>query len=511
MTPNFQSKVKTAAEILDIIGKRPRKKSVIMCHGMFDIVHPGHLRHLTYAKEKADILVASITADEFVSKGPYRPYVPQELRASNLAALEMVDYVLIDSNSTPIQNILFLQPDYFAKGYEYRAEGFPPKTREEIAALESYGGEMVFTPGDIVYSSSALIEMHAPKLSTEKLLAVMESEGIGFDDLRRTLGKLSHLKVQVVGDTIVDGYSYCSLLGSAPKSPTFSVRLDRTERFAGGAAVVAKHLKSGGAQVSFATILGEDPHKEFIVNEMRQAAIEFMPFVEKTRPTTYKERFIADGYKMLQVDRVDNRTISDKGLHHLCDVLHAQQPDVVIFSDFRHGIFNRNTIGRLKAEIPPNVLKVADSQVSNRWGNILDFADFDLLTPNEREARFALGDQDSVVRPLALELFRRARCRNLILKLGERGSITYRSPGVQPREFFALDSFAENLVDPIGAGDALLAYASLALAHSGNIVIASILGSVAAAVACERQGNVPVSLAEAEEKIQALEKMAHFA
>jgi sugar/nucleoside kinase (ribokinase family) len=182
----------------------------------------------------------------------------------------------------------------------------------------------------------------------------------------------------------------------------------------------------------------------------------------------------------------------------------------VVFSDFRHGIFNRQTIGSLKEAIPPGALKVADSQVSNRWGNILEFTDFDLLTPNEREARFALGDQDSVVRPLASELFRQARCRYLILKLGERGLIGYRSPGPMPREFFTIESFVDRLVDPIGAGDALLAYASLALVATDHIVMASVLGSLGAAIACELQGNSPVSPSKVSDKIDALEQRVRY-
>jgi sugar/nucleoside kinase (ribokinase family) len=213
---------------------------------------------------------------------------------------------------------------------------------------------------------------------------------------------------------------------------------------------------------------------------------------------------------MLQVDRVDNRTVSDRALRALGESLGASAPDVVIFSDFRHGIFNRKNIRLLRERIPDGALKIADSQVSNRWGNILEFTDFDLVTPNEREARFALGDQDSVVRPLALQLFRLARCKHLILKLGERGILGYRTPGHMPREFFTVDSVVDTLVDPVGAGDALLAYASLGLARTGDIVIASILGSVAAAIACEYQGNRPVAPAEVDEKITRLEKRAHF-
>ena len=181
-----------------------------------------------------------------------------------------------------------------------------------------------------------------------------------------------------------------------------------------------------------------------------------------------------------------------------------------MFSDFRHGIFNPATISQLSAAVPDKAFKVGDSQVASRWGNILDFNGFDLITPNEREARFALGDQDSVIRPLALELYKRAKCRTLILKLGERGILTYRAPNPDVRSFFTVDSFTEKVVDPIGAGDALLAYATLALVATGSQVIASILGSIAAAIACEHEGNQPVSPAEVLDKLDVLEKQLDY-
>src|SRR5512145_1673207 len=140
-----------------------------MCHGTFDVVHPGHIRHLLYAKTKAPILVASLTADEHITKANLRPYVPEDLRAINLAALEMVDYVVIDRDPTPLRNLATIQPDYFAKGYEYTSGAINPKTAEEVKVLESYGGEAIFTPGDIVYSSSALIDLEPPKIATERL------------------------------------------------------------------------------------------------------------------------------------------------------------------------------------------------------------------------------------------------------------------------------------------------------------------------------------------------------
>lgn len=507
---DYRRKIKTREELKAIIGPRPRQKKVIMCHGTFDLVHPGHIRHLMYAKSKADILVASLTCDAHISKAEYRPFVPQELRAMNLAALEIVDYVIIDLNPTPLENLAYLQPDYFAKGYEYSKEGIHPRTREEMRVIESYGGEIIFTPGDVVYSSSYIIEHAPPNLATDKLHSLMEGEGIKFEDLQDVLPRFKGLRVHVVGDTIVDSYTYCTLIGGVTKTPTFSLKFDRQVDFVGGAGIVAKHLRKAGAEVKFTTVLGDDAWKDFVRKDLADSGVECNAIIDPTRPTTQKNLFLAGGYRMLKVDKLDNRPISDRILNHFKEAIAAEKCDAVVFSDFRHGIFNARTIPELTASIPQGPLRVADSQVASRWGNILDFQGFDLITPNEREARFALGDQDSVIRPLALELYKRANCKWLILKLGERGIITYRAPSPEVRSFFTLDSFVSNLVDAVGAGDALLAYAVLGLAATKSEVVASILGSMAAAVACERDGNVPVKPEEVLNKLNSVKKLTHY-
>jgi len=509
---DYRRKIKTCEELREILGARPRKKKVIMCHGTFDIVHPGHVRHLMYCREKADVLVASLTSDIHINKGALRPFVPEALRAMNLAALEIVDYVIIDHNATPLENLKFIQPDYLAKGYDYISGGeVHPKTKQEIEVLDSYGGEIIFTPGDVVYSSSAMIELAPPKISPDKVLTLMNSENVTFDDLRETLGKFQGVSAHILGDTIVDSYSYCTMIGSGTKTPTFSVKYENQRDYSGGAAVVAKHLRKAGASVKFTTVLGDDALKDYVLKDLEEAGIECDAIIDRTRPTTQKNAFIAGGYRLLKVDKLDNRPISEKILNRITKTLLETKTDAVVFSDFRHGIFSRHTIPLLINAIPPSAFKVADSQVASRWGNILDFQGFDLITPNEREARFALGDQDSVIRPLALELYQKAHCKYMILKCGERGIISYRRGDAQdPRAFFTVDSFVENVVDAVGAGDALLAYSTLAFVATKSEVIASILGSMAAAIACEHDGNNPVSPEEVINMINVTEKRALY-
>lgn len=511
LSGEYRRKIKTVEELCRIIGPRPRRRTVVMCHGVFDLVHPGHLRHLLYAKSKADILVASITADAHIAKASHRPFVPHDLRALNLAALEMVDYVVIDEHAVPLDNLGRIQPDFYAKGYEYVAGGLHHKTQQELEVIQAYGGEILFTPGDIIYSSSAIIESGPPNIAVEKLLTLMEAEGITFSRLRQSLDRFAGVEVHVVGDTIVDSLTHTTMVGGMTKTPTPSVRFDRRADYIGGAAIVAAHLSAAGAKVTLSTVLGDDALKEFVLEELGRAGVECKAIVDRTRPTTHKNAFVCGDYRLLKVDTVDNRSISDPVAEKVAAQIAFTPAQAVVFSDFRHGIFNRRTTPDLVAAIPSGAFRVADSQVASRWGNILEFKGFDLITPNEREARFALADQDTGIRPLAAQLHGEAQCKILILKLGDRGILTCRSSDyVDFRSFFVIDSYAEKVADAVGAGDALLAYATLSMVTDGSDAVASILGSFAAALECEVEGNLPIGPADVLRKIAAVEGRARF-
>ena len=509
----YKSKIKTIGELQDTLGSFPRSLKVIMCHGTFDVVHPGHLRHLMYAKSQGEVLVVSVTCDAHIKKADFRPFVPEDLRAINLAAFEMVDFVLIDTNETPLENISRLKPDIFAKGYEYNADGLSPKTDEEKEVLDSYGGTILFTPGDIVYSSSNLIETSRPNISDDKLLALMSAEGLVFDDLHQTLRKLGGVRVHVVGDTIIDSYTDTTMIGGQTKTPTLSVRFEGKRQYVGGAGIVAKHMKAAGADVTFSTVLGDDELSDFVRQDMLGAGVKLKDVTDLTKPTTEKNAIVCNNYRLLKVDTLDNKPIAEEVVSEICSSIKETNADCVVFSDFRHGIFNARTIGQLVESIPQSSYRVADSQVASRWGNILDFQSFDLITPNEREARFSLGDQDSVIRPLALRLLQKSKCKNLILKLGEKGIMAYRRTAGEQGElqsFFVLDTFATNVVDAVGSGDALLAYASLSDYVTKDTVIAAILGAVAAGCECECDGNQPVRVDEMHAMLKTIEQRIKY-
>ena len=423
----------------------------------------------------------------------------------------MVDYVVIDRNDKPLENIETIQPDYFAKGFEYNTAGLSPKTAEEAKIVEAYGGEIIFTPGDIVYSSSALINLAPPTVKLETLQILMERNDLSFDHLREVLDQMTGKRVHVVGDTIIDSYTHCAMVGGQTKTPTMSVLYEKRSDYVGGAGVVAKHLVAAGAKVTISTVLGNDALRDFALNDLTQAGIDVRAVADPSRPTINKNAIVVGGYRLLKVDTLDNRSISDVILASIVQAVRSTPVDAVVYSDFRHGMFNRRTIPELIKAIPDHVFRVADSQVASRWGNITDFKNFDLITPNEREARFALADQDSGIRPLASGLYDAAQCKLLILKLGERGVLACRNSDHESLEsFFVIDSFVDNLVDAVGAGDALLAYATLAMLVAKNDAIATILGAFAAACECEHDGNIPISTENVRAKIASVERQMNF-
>lgn len=503
LVDRYRDKIKTAEQLAEIFGKPPRRQKVIMCHGVFDVVHPGHIRHLLYAKSKAPILVASLTSDVHIKKGIYRPHVPQELRAVNLAAYEFVDYVVIDNFDTPINNLRIIQPDIFAKGYEYSSnvnEG--SKTSEEVEVVGSYGGEVIFTPGDIVFSSSALINAAPPQIRVEKLMSLLSRFHISFEDLEQTLNNLNGKSVHVVGDLIIDTYTECSMIGGQTKTPTMSVKYQSTRNIVGGAGIVAEHLRAAGANVKLTSVVGDDDLGKLTHKRMLDLGIQPNLIVDKNRPTVNKNAIVVGDYRLLKIDTVDNQSISDEILEKITGEISESYFDAIIFSDFRHGIFNKRTIPSLIKAIPAGIFRVADSQVASRWGNILEFNDFDLITPNEREARFALADQDSGIRPLASQLFDACAANLLILKLGDKGILTCLNNNHESLDsFFVMDSFVDHLIDPVGAGDALLAYSTLSMLTTRNPVISSIIGNLAAACECECDGNQPISPDAIKKKI----------
>ena len=436
-----------------------------MCHGVFDLVHPGHIRHLLYAKEKADILVASLTADAHITKAQYRPFVPQELRALNLAALEMVDYVIIDPNPTPLDNIARIQPDFFAKGYEYADGGINPKTQQEIEVLQAYGGEILFTPGDIVYSSSHLIETEPPEHRAREAAAADGGRGPRLRSLATDHGELRgqagargrrHHRRQPHLHDHDRRHDQDADPERALRQPHGLYRRRRRS----SPSICAPPAPRSRSRPCWATMT----LKDFVLEGLADSGVKCLPDHRQDAPDDPQERLssaatTACSRSTRSTTAASPTSRSSNSRRQIEQV----QTEAVVFSDFRHGIFNRRTIPMLTEAIPDRRLpgrRQSGRQPLGQYPRIQG------LRPDHAErARGPLRARRPGHRRAAAcrEAARRGRVQDGHSQA--RRPWRARPAAAERRTIRAPSSWStasrEHVVDAVGAGDALLAYATL--------------------------------------------------
>src|SRR4051812_26210059 len=194
-------------------------RKIAHCHGVFDLFHVGHLRHLKSAREFGDVLVVSITGDKFVNKGPDRPAFASELRAELLAGLELVDYVTVVEEPSAEPAIRAARPHFFIKGGEYHdpKQDITGKIVTERQLVESFGGELVFT-NDITFSSSNLLNKFFAFHDEAARDYLAKLRRTDFEaEFKRLLDRIEKMRFVVIGETIIDRYVYVDAMGKAAK------------------------------------------------------------------------------------------------------------------------------------------------------------------------------------------------------------------------------------------------------------------------------------------------------
>jgi rfaE bifunctional protein kinase chain/domain/rfaE bifunctional protein nucleotidyltransferase chain/domain len=498
------SKIVNKAELL----RRTRAakavgKTVVHCHGCFDMVHPGHVRYLEFAARQGDLLVVSLTGDSQIVKGDQRPYIPEELRAENLAALAAVSLVTINRHPTACELLSEMRPDIYVKGREYEHNSDPGFAAErDIVA--GYGGRVLFSSGDVVFSSSRLIETMEQDLTleNERLTLFNRRHAIDRANIDRLLGAFSDLNVLVIGDLVLDRYVLCDATDLASEAPMMSLTQQEERVYVGGAGIVAQHVAGLGAKVYLLSAIANDETSQQTERTLARAGVR--PFLIQCRSEMpQKTRYLVDTSKLLRVDRGESHPLDSVAGQQAADWVASQSVpfDAVIFCDLGYGVITRGLLDRLY-ELWRHPQPILAASVAGPRANLLQFSRIDLLCPTERQLRSSLHDFGRGLASVAWDAMDRTQARHMLVTLGKKGLVTFdrqsqddRSPEWRGRlrsEY--LPALARHTIDPLGCGDALLTAATLAMATGGSLMQAAYVGSAAAAVAIERLGNVPIDL-----------------
>jgi rfaE bifunctional protein kinase chain/domain/rfaE bifunctional protein nucleotidyltransferase chain/domain len=505
MSTKLKSKIVELDELLSSVrAGRAAGKRIVQCHGCFDIVHPGHIRYLEFARQQGDILVVSLTGDTNISKGDQRPYIPQELRAENLAALIFVDFVYIDPHPTAAHILSQVRPDVYVKGREYE-HSTDPDFLAERNVVEGYGGRIIFSSGEIVFSSTDLIGRmpSVDKAQSHRLRLIAQRYDITAASLEQLLDRFHDLHVLVVGDVVIDRYVFCDALGIASESPMMTL-VQREERsYVGGAAIVARHVAALGAHAFLLSAGAGDARSEKLAEVLSDEGVS-AHLIDARPSIVEKTRFLAEETKLFKVDCGQRRPLDSVAERQAAMLLEQQSKvaDAVIFCDFGYGMITGSLLTRVLPTLRHNV-RTLTADVSGASGNLLNFRNVDLLCPTERELRTMLNDYHSGLSTVAWQLLDRTQARHLFVTLEKRGMVVFdrRSQKRGSPEWSGrlqsehVPSFADRAVDRLGCGDALLAGATLSLAAGSAPMQAAYIGNAAAAVELSVLGNQPVDAA----------------
>jgi rfaE bifunctional protein kinase chain/domain len=470
----------------------------VFVSGHFNVLHPGHLRLLRFAKEYGNRLVVAVESDRLAGSAAH---VPEQLRLEGIQSNSWVDEAFIVDE--PVAAVIArLRPDFVVKGKEHESLFNP-----ESEALAQYGGKLLFSSGETVFSSLDLIRKEFREFDSRSISMPQDylaRHGIELKRLASLVQQFAKLRVCVVGDLIVDEYITCQPLGMSQEDPTIVVMPIDSTRFIGGAGIVAAHAAGLGAAVRFISVTGADAARDFAVQGLAEAGVQSHLVFDDSRPTTLKQRYRSKGKSLLRVSHLHQGAIS---VAHQVQILSEIEQaldkiDLLVFSDFNYGCLPQPLVEKIiESAKSHGVLLAADSQSSSQVGDISRFKGMDLLTPTEREARISTRNHEDGLVVLAESLRHQSSAQNILLKLGEEGLLIHAGNGHtigQANDWLTDRVSALNTApkDVAGAGDSLLITSALTLAGGGNIWEAACLGSLAAAVQVGRVGNTPIQTSE---------------
>lgn len=484
--PSARDKIVSLDRMAEIVRTdREAGETVVLCHGVFDLMHMGHVRHLEAARREGTKLCVTLTGDRFVNKGPGRPIFAEGLRAEMLAACQYVDWVAVNPAPTAENVLDTVRPSVYVKGsdYENPEDDITGKIRAEKDMVESHGGRLVFTK-DITFSSSTLInrylDVYDPPL--RDFLDGLRAENAGAR-IAEHMERIKSYKVLMVGDTIIDEYQYVEGLERSSKEQLVATLFKNREMFAGGVIAAANHLADLVAEVEIVTVLGDEDSHEALIRSVLKPNVVLTAVHRPLAPTTRKIRFIEPTYvrKLFEVYHMDDRRLDAAVEAELNRCLAARVPaaDLVVVTDFGHGMMTPSSIDLVEARSKFLTVNTQTNAGNLGFNLVTKYHRADYVCIDHREARFATAAKYCDAAELAGDRIPALiDCETLIITTGFHGCLTWR----RDAEVQRVPAFTKQVVDTVGAGDALLAVTAPLVASGCPMHLVGFVGNAAGAI-----------------------------
>ncbi len=489
----MKNKIYSLKNLSKIIQKEKKKfRKIVHCHGVFDLLHIGHIKHLEKAKKLGDKLVVTITADKFVNKGPGRPVFNQSLRSEAIAALETVDFVAINDNATAINPIKLIKPNVYCKGKDYKNsnEDITGEIKNEIREIKKIKGKVIFTE-ELTFSSSRLINRSTDFYSHQQKKIIKKiNKSSDFTKIKRIIDDFSKLKILVIGETIIDQYSFCEAIGKSGKEPMLVLKEVKQDQYLGGVLNIARNLSELSKKITVISMIGE---KKDYLNDIKNNLpknIKYRFVYKENSPTIVKKRYVdsISESKVIGIYNLNDEILTKKDENKFNNILKKEirNHDLVIVSDYGHGLISKRSANLICKKSKFLALNAQVNASNIGYHTIRNYKNFNTLIINEKEIRHEMRDKISKLENLMSNLSKDKNINNLIVTMGKSGSILYSK---DENKFFYSEAYAHKIVDKVGAGDTMLSIIGPCLKSKLKIDVTLLVSSLAAAQSVETMGN----------------------
>lgn len=468
-----------------------REACIVQSHGVFDLLHIGHIKHFQAAKKQGDLLIVTVTPDRFVNKGPNRPRFTERLRAEAIAALDCVDFVIINLWPTAVEAIRLIRPHVYVKGDEYKnsENDITGKINEEAAAVCEVGGRILFT-NEVTFSSSALLNEFFSPFSKETISYLNDfKKRYSFHNIAAYLEKSKKLKVLLIGETIVDAYRFAEVIGKSGKEPTLVAKYKHHELYAGGILAMANHLSDFCEEITCLTYLGENAeHKNMIQNSVAKN-INLEVIYKRNSPTIAKTRFL-DEYlrqKLFEEYEINDDFLEADQQAELMQKMRVllKNHDLVIVADYGHGLLNDEAIDYLTQHAKYLAVNTQANAGNNGFNCISKYKKANYVVVASRELQLNYRQKHLAVSEQLSRLLSEHAYDHAMITGGKDGTLMCK----QNEIIYKVPALATTIVDRVGAGDAVLSISSLYAYHDAPSEMIGFIGNVAGAEAVNIMGN----------------------
>ena len=474
-------------EDIAAIRKKNPKKKICLSFGTFDHIDFSTFNHLQSAKKQCDLLVILVSTNttHLQQKSTHKNI---QKKAHVLAELGFVDHVVIYPFEDAVKAIKILKPQILVRHSSYRDphSDFKGYLKAEEEALRECHGKIIYTEDPFLESSNDnLLNWHSTQIQAIK----KAKQELKQYPLESFFEKLSKTRVLVVGEPIVDTYIFCETEGISSKSPSISVRYRSEENYPGGSIAIARHLSALGCQVTLYIPYGGESYFKQLLHNTVSPNINIETYLVPNTATPRKTRYLVSlkNQRIFEMTHLEDNLWKHHSPKNFIEKMQKlnDQHEVVLFSDFGHGLFEGDVLKAANKLKNFKGLNVQTNSSNYGYNPFTKHQNSHYLSLDERECRIATHDRLTPICDLAEMSTLKLIHSEAAITLGSTGSAYFDKKKIK----YFCPGFFKEVIDTVGAGDAYFALTTLLFYHKAPSFLIPYLGNCFAGLKTRILGN----------------------